>query len=310
MNKPAGITSNHGQVTVSNLGNIVLYSATDTLYKTTNNGSTWTRLPNFIRQTFIAPDPVVNEKFYVYNATSGQFLVSTDGGSSFAVANSNLPSGGSNIIRAVPGREGDVWIPMSSGGIYRTTNSGSTFTKMDKVTYCQAIGFGKEAPGSTFPTIYMYGKVTGGSTNSAIYRSIDQGITWIRINDDAHQYGGLGNARFIVGDMYNFGRVFMSSAGRGIIYGDPAAASGINQTLENNASILRIFQNPFVDALKFSTTESTRFALYDTTGHVVESGTCMQNATAGRNVVPGVYLLSVTTDRGQMATQKVLKVRK
>ncbi len=221
MKNPDGITSKNGQVTVSNMGNIVLYSATDTLYKTTNNGISWTRLPNFIWQTFIAPDPVVNEKFYVYNASSGQFLVSPDGGSSFTVANNKIPIGGSNIIRAVPGREGDVWIPMNKNGLYRTTNSGNTFAKITNVTHCEAVGFGKESPGSRFPTIYMYGTISGGTTYSSIYRSTDQGVTWIRINDDDHQYGGLGNARFIVGDMYNFGRVFMSTAGRGIIYGDP-----------------------------------------------------------------------------------------
>jgi len=310
MNNPTGITSKHGMLAVSNLGNILLYSSTDTLYKTTNNGATWSRLPNFIKHTFIAPDPVVNEKFYVYDAGNGKFMTTTDGGSSFTTTNSSLPTGGSNIIRAVPGREGDVWIPMALGGLYRTTNSGSSFTKIANVIQCSAIGFGKESPGNSFPTIYMYGKITGGTSYLSVYRSTDEGATWTRINDDANQFGGLGNAQFIVGDMYNFGRVFMSTAGRGVIYGDPVATSGIGETIENCSSVLKVAENPFSDEIRFSTTEPTRFALYDTTGHVVETGECLQNATAGRDVRPGIYLLSVTTGKGVKSTLKILKIRK
>jgi hypothetical protein len=55
-----------------------------------------------------------------------------------------------------------------------------------------------------------------------LFRSLDGGSHWQRINDDAHQYGGPGDGRFIVGDMNVFGRVYMSTAGRGIVYGEPA----------------------------------------------------------------------------------------
>ena len=56
-----------------------------------------------------------------------------------------------------------------------------------------------------------------------VYRSINQGRTWLRINDDAHEYGGLGNAGFVVGDQNVFGRVYLSTAGRGVVVGEPAA---------------------------------------------------------------------------------------
>ncbi|MBV7536213.1 hypothetical protein KW842_10585 [Duganella sp. sic0402] len=51
---------------------------------------------------------------------------------------------------------------------------------------------------------------------------IDGGATWLRINDNQHQDGGLDDAQFVVGDMNSFGNVFMSTAGRGIVFGKPA----------------------------------------------------------------------------------------
>ena len=54
-----------------------------------------------------------------------------------------------------------------------------------------------------------------------VHRSLDLGRSWQRINDDAHQYGGPGDGHFIVGDMNRFGVVYMSTAGRGIVYGRP-----------------------------------------------------------------------------------------
>jgi uncharacterized protein YjdB len=51
-----------------------------------------------------------------------------------------------------------------------------------------------------------------------MYRSNDQGAIWVRVNDTAHQYGGRGNAGLIEGDKNVHGRVYMSSAGRGVAY--------------------------------------------------------------------------------------------
>ena len=52
-----------------------------------------------------------------------------------------------------------------------------------------------------------------------LYRSDDQGTTWTRINDDQHQFGGPGNAQIVCGDMNVYGRVYMSTVGRGVICG-------------------------------------------------------------------------------------------
>ena len=49
-----------------------------------------------------------------------------------------------------------------------------------------------------------------------MFGSDDKGKTWTRVNDDGHEYGGLANGEFVMGDMNTYGVVYMSTAGRGI----------------------------------------------------------------------------------------------
>jgi photosystem II stability/assembly factor-like uncharacterized protein len=62
----------------------------------------------------------------------------------------------------------------------------------------------------------LVGKVKG---VYGFFRSDDAGATWVRINDDQHQYGWVS---VITGDARVHGRVYIGSGGRGILYGDPA----------------------------------------------------------------------------------------
>ena len=82
------------------------------------------------------------------------------------------------------------------------------------------IGFGKAAPGKTYPALYTVATI-GGATG--VYRSDDTGATWVRINDDRHQYGNAGEA--ITGDPRMYGRVYLGTNGRGIVYGDRTRAA-------------------------------------------------------------------------------------
>jgi len=48
-----------------------------------------------------------------------------------------------------------------------------------------------------------------------LYRSDDGGDTWSRMNDDQHQFGGMGN---LAADQSLYGRVYVSGTGRGLLY--------------------------------------------------------------------------------------------
>ncbi|MEJ5312543.1 MAG: hypothetical protein WHX52_22480, partial [Anaerolineae bacterium] len=65
-----------------------------------------------------------------------------------------------------------------------------------------------------------------------LYRSTNMGMSWVRINDDRHQYAWTGAA--ITGDPRIFGRVYVSTNGRGIIYGDTLVSPPPTYTLTIN----------------------------------------------------------------------------
>ena len=127
-----------------------------------------------------------------------------------------------------PGKTGDLWVPLGKNGLARSKDGAATFTIIDGITYCEAVGFGKAAQGKSFPAVYIFGTV-GGKTG--VFQSVDEGANWVRINDDAHEYGGLANGEFVIGDMNTFGVVYMSTAGRGIACRLPSSMVGIKRWL-------------------------------------------------------------------------------
>jgi photosystem II stability/assembly factor-like uncharacterized protein len=86
-----------------------------------------------------------------------------------------------------------------------------------------AVGFGKAAPGKTYPAVFVLGNIKG---LRARYRSDDEGQTWLRIDDDQHQFG-TADVPMIVGDPRIYGRVYFTTGGRGVIYGDINGGSGL-----------------------------------------------------------------------------------
>jgi len=212
------VKGRNGQLALSADGAVLLHSPAQsaTTWRTIDFGRTWTEVAGLGQGARPVADPVDPLRFYAYR--QGAFVVSVDGGKSFA-ATAQLPAGGSNVIGVVPGRTGDVWVALKDGGLARSRDGGRTFGQVAGVSYGGAVGFGKAAPGAADPAVYIWGTVQG---QRGVYRSLDGGTSWARINDDAHQYGGPGDGGFIVGDVNVFGRVYMSTAGRGIVYGQPA----------------------------------------------------------------------------------------
>ena len=207
-----------GQVTLSANGGTLLHSpkGSTTSYRSWNMGASWTPISG-LSTADLRPvgDTVNSNKFYAY--ANGTMMVSTDGGVSFH-AGGTMAAGGSNLIRVAPGNEGDVWVALRGGGLVRSTDSGTSFGSIAGVTDCAAVGFGKADVNATYPTVYIWGTVGG---VRGLFRSTNTGASWVRVNDDAHEYGGPGNGTFVVGDMNTFGVVYMSTAGRGIVVGKP-----------------------------------------------------------------------------------------
>ena len=110
--------------------------------------------------------------------------------------------------------KGDLWLAFRSSGLYHSTDTGATFTKLDAVQEAYSLGIGKAAPGKKNPALYLAGKV---GNLQALFRSDDDGGNWVRISDDQHQYGWISH---VTGDPRIYGRVYFGTGGRGIVYGD------------------------------------------------------------------------------------------
>jgi hypothetical protein len=171
----------------------------------------WTATTGLPSGAVVAADRVTAGTFY---ATSGTTLyVSTDGGMTFASANTFT---GKGAPRPVFGQAGEVWV--AAGTLFRFTGAGATKTQVSSITSVTGIGFGSPASGQTHPALFAIGSVGG---QYGFWRSDDgAGASWTRMNDDAHQFGGL-QGNYIGGDEMHFGRVFLTTGGRGYIYGDP-----------------------------------------------------------------------------------------
>jgi xyloglucan-specific exo-beta-1,4-glucanase len=203
-------------VALSADGSTLIWSGDGVSQRTGDDGATWSLIEGLSGRVAPEADAVNAAKFYAYDPSGGDVYVSEDGGASFA-RRSGLSPGGSRRIRSAPGVEGDVWVALGAGGLARSVDSGASFEALPSVESCAAVGFGAPHAAGSFPAVYIWGSVSGGVRG--VYRSDDSGQSFVRINDDAHQYGGLGNGQFLVGDANVYGTVYMSTAGRGLVMG-------------------------------------------------------------------------------------------
>jgi hypothetical protein len=208
---PAGSTGS-GSIAVSADGKTFLWApAKGTPSISTLQDSTmtaWTACGGLPAGAKVAADRVNASRFYA-NA-GGRMYVSTDGGATFTAGTATM----TGRPRPVFGLEGEVWVATSTG-LLRSQDSAATFMPTPQVAGATAVGFGMPAPGATYPAVYVAGSV-GGTWGT--YRSDDAGATWQRIDDPQHQFGYI---NVLAGDPRQYGRVYLGTGGRGILYGDP-----------------------------------------------------------------------------------------
>lgn len=184
--------------------------------------------------TRVVADRVNPRRFYAVSLFDDRLYTSDDAAATFSVRALDLPDGpvrpvqpgahnrtdrgddrgGQDRLYTAPGQQGDLWLA-AFHGLYRSA-AGQRFQRMGGVSQVHAFGFGRAAPGSNEPALYLVGTVNG---QHGVHRSVDGARRWVRINDDAHQWGLVLQ---VSGDPKVFGRVYVGTHGRGVLYGDPA----------------------------------------------------------------------------------------
>src|SRR5690606_23758284 len=168
----------------------------------------------------VAADRVDPNRFYALSG--GTVYVSTNGGSNFSPAATGLPSQGCVSIKAVPGQSGDVWVAGETG-LFRSTNGGTSFSALPDVSWAYNVGFGAPAPGRSYPAVFAVATIDG---VTGLFRSDDAGSSWVRINDDAHQWGNMGAS--LTGDPDVCGRLYVGTSGHSLVRSYRAGAARTN----------------------------------------------------------------------------------
>ncbi|RSO51154.1 carbohydrate-binding protein [Streptomyces sp. WAC 06725] len=205
-----------GQVALAADGSSIVWTeAGQVPYRSTDKGASWSKVGGLGAGAVVVADRSSAGTFY--SLAGGTLYASTDGGATFTARATGLPAGGR--LKAVPGVAGDLWIAGGDQGLLHCTDGGRTFARLTTVKSAAALGFGKAAPGASYQALYMIGTV---NDVSGVFRSTDRGATWLRVNDDDHQWGNISGVGVITGDPDTFGRVYIGTNGRGLQYGDPS----------------------------------------------------------------------------------------
>jgi len=237
-----------GKIAISSDGHVVLWAPQEknTLYRTTNWGATWTQSTGsgISNTPFPKADPVDAAVFYAFGNGVHR---SNDSGKTFTKVGGNFSW--TNEMAVTPSVKGHVWITgyawdgINGGFLARSTNGGTTFHNVDptddskytqRVQHSEAVGFGKAAPGQSYPAIYIYGTI---DNEKGIWQSIDEAKNWVRIDDPKYVFGDLANGKFLRGDMNTFGVVYKSTAGRGI------AARMPTEWINGNGNTTKLISN-------------------------------------------------------------------
>jgi photosystem II stability/assembly factor-like uncharacterized protein len=189
------------------------------LYYSKDDGKSWKKCGGGVPGVRPVADTVNPSKIYAYDSNTGRMWVSNNAGESFEQKGGEFMfvkkwTVDDCMAAAVPGFEGHVWVTADTSGLFRTEDAGGSVIKVKGVDEAYRMGFGMAAPGSTYPAVFIAGKVGG---VYGFFRSDDAGATWVRINDDRHQYGWI---HCIIGDPRVYGRCYVSAEGRGVFYGD------------------------------------------------------------------------------------------
>lgn len=235
-----------GSIAVGNAGNvIILWNGNGMPVYTKNSGTTWSDLP----LPGIPADGVengfewqgngffLNKRMITYDKAGGAFYLfnygpptntslrgiwkSTTQGDSWTQVYSGAVTANCFFhthLRSVPGQAGHLFFTAGlsfSDTLRRSTNGGVTWTDCTGIAYVTDIGFGKAAPGKTYPAIYFWGAVGG---TFGLYRSDDNLATTVLL--DSHPGGWLDYPAAVAGDLNTYGRVYLAMSSSGSVRGE------------------------------------------------------------------------------------------
>lgn len=214
---PETARNGSGRAVLSADGKRILWCPKDSApFVSSDDGASWQAVDGVSAGNHL--QPIVDEAdgmlLYVWHPADRCLYRSVDGGRVFTRTTARLNEERVKF-RAVPGMRGHLWASQGlQGSLIRSTDAGDSFSRFDNLARVRQFGFGRAAKPGGYPAVFIWGSLDG---TESTCRSDDAGKSWIRINDERHRYGGIND---ITGDPKIFGRVYLATSGRGIVYGD------------------------------------------------------------------------------------------
>jgi photosystem II stability/assembly factor-like uncharacterized protein len=223
---PEGGDLSVGRIAVSALGGFFVWAPEkQAAMWSRDHGRSWQVCAGWPIDREVALEPVADRQvegvFYVYNRKDGTVLLSADGGQTFKLSITGLPKASqweSTQLICAPGKVRDLWLAWS-GGLVHLPGLDQTAAEIKPVSEAWKIALGKAAPGASYHSLYVWGKVSlGAEPVAGLFRSDDAGQSFKRIDDDYHRYGSLLS---MTADPLEHGTVFLAPKGRGVVVGRP-----------------------------------------------------------------------------------------
>ena len=171
--------------------------------------------------------------------SEGSIYISKDSGASFKEYPVNQQLKGVNFalidcanqteIRGESGKEGIFYMALREKGLWKMQYDAredqlslKKLSDEDEIIY--RIGLGVIRPNGDYfkedKALYICGDLKGGY---GFYRSLDEGKTWVKLNTEHQMFGDINS---IEGDSRTFGRFFIATGSRGVLYGEPISEEG------------------------------------------------------------------------------------
>ncbi|UZR99299.1 T9SS type A sorting domain-containing protein [Chondrinema litorale] len=286
------------------------------MYATTDWGASWSNFWNSSYGSISGghpyTDPIEPRTFYIYSSAKGKIFkfYYPNQGQPQVTELASIGTSGSAHLAVNQDTTADFWVALNAGGLSHYKNGGTT--TIDNIN-AQAVSLGKAATDSDYPTLFVWGvrnEIEG------MYRSTDKGESWFRINDDAHEYGGLGNTSMILGDNNVFGKVYMSTAGRGFAFAESGTDTlSVDEDVVQNPDDedpddedvtaigdeisedgMFTYPNPFTDYFQIENVKQGVAKVYTSQGKLIQEITFSNSIKLGTNWPKGVYLIKVYAD--------------
>ena len=189
------------------------------VYLTHDFGRRWQVVAGLPGGVKVLGDRIDARRCYAVDPRTGALYSSRDGGARFAPLAGELAAaarGHAHVqLQAAPDAAGVLYLAARDLPLIRGDDAGRVQLRLPGIVGVDAFGFGKPAPGRRSPVLFVAGRY---GQQQGLFRSLDDGWHWQRINDNAHQYGRITH---VTGDPRVFGRVYLATGGRGIIHGEP-----------------------------------------------------------------------------------------